>query len=77
MRYSFTVRVSGVNTDADHYEDAFYEAGCSDALVAVIDDNIFLDFDRDAPSFEEAIKSATLDIERAGGKVLDVKRIED
>jgi hypothetical protein len=76
MRYSFTARVSGVNTDTDHYEDALYEAGCSDALIAVIGDNVFLDFDRDASSFEEAIRSATLDIEKAGGKVLDVKRIE-
>jgi hypothetical protein len=75
MRYSFTVHVSGVNTETDSYEDALFEAGCGDALVAVIGDDLFLDFDREAPSFEEAIRSATLNIEKAGGKVLDVKRI--
>jgi hypothetical protein len=75
MRYSFTVRVSGLSTDPDHYEDALYEAGCDDALIAVIDDTIFVDFDREAPSFDEAVRSATLNIEKAGGKVAEVKRI--
>jgi hypothetical protein len=75
MRYSFTIRVSGLSTDADHYENALYEAGCDDALIAVIDDTIFVDFDREATSFEEAVRSATLNIEKAGGKVIEVKRI--
>jgi hypothetical protein len=75
MRYSFTLQVSGLNTDAENYEDALYAAGCDDALVAVIGDSLFLDFDRDAPSFEEAIQSATMNIEKAGGKVLGVKQI--
>ena len=61
--------------DADHYENALYEAGCDDALIAVIDDTIFVDFDREATSFEEAVRSATLNIEKAGGKVIEVKRI--
>jgi len=77
MRYSFTVQISGLSTDTDHYEDALYEAGCADALVAVVGDEVFLDFDRDALSFEEAIKSATVNIEKAGGKVLNVKRIKE
>jgi hypothetical protein len=75
MRYSFTVRVSGLSTDAYHYENALYEAGCDDALIAVIDDTIFVDFDREATSFEEAVRSATLNIEKAGGKAIEVKRI--
>ena len=75
MRFSFTIRVSGLSMDADHYEDALYKAGCDDALIAVVDDTIFLDFDREAASFEEAVKSATLSIESAGGRVADVKQI--
>ena len=73
MRYSFTVRVSGLSSDPDQYEDALYEAGCNDALVAVIDNTIFVDFDREAPSFEEAVRSATFNIEKAGGRVAEVK----
>jgi hypothetical protein len=75
MRYSFTVRVSGLSSDPDQYEDALYKAGCDDALVAVIDGAIFLDFDREAPSFEEAVRAATLNIEKAGGRVAEVKPI--
>jgi hypothetical protein len=75
MRYSFTIRVAGLGTDPNQYEDALYEAGCDDALAAVIDDMLFVDFDREAPSYEEAVKSATLNIERAGGKVAEVRQI--
>lgn len=77
MHYSFTIQVSGLNTDTDNYEDVLYEAGCADALIVVVGQSLFLDFDRDAPSFEEAIQSATLNIEKAGGKVLEVKRIHN
>jgi hypothetical protein len=77
MRYSFSVRVSGLSTDPDQYEDALYEAGCKDALVAVVDDSLFVDFDREAPSFEEAVRSATLNIEKAGGRVAEVRQINE
>jgi hypothetical protein len=40
---------------------------------AVVGDAIFLDFDREAPSFEEAVKSAVLDIEKDGGSVVSIK----
>ena len=73
MRFSFTVQVSGLGVDADHYENALYEAGCDDALIAVVGDAVFLDFDREAPSFEEAVKSAVLNIEKAGGVVASIK----
>lgn len=77
MRYSFSVRVSGLSADPEKYEDALYAAGCLDALVAVIDDALFVDFDREAASYEEAVKSATLNIEKAGGKVADVRQITE
>jgi len=75
MRFSFTVQVSGMSMDADYYEDALYKAGCADALIAVVGGTLFVDFDREAPSFEDAVKSATLCIENAGGKVASVKQI--
>lgn len=71
-QYSCKLRISGFNIEEDHYEDALYEAGCDDALVAVIDGTIFLDFDREASSYENAVKSAIRDVEHAGGRVLKI-----
>jgi hypothetical protein len=71
-RYSFTVEVAGISAEDDCYEDALYQAGCGDALVAVIDGKMRLDFDREASSFEEAVRSVAADIERAGGKIVKV-----
>jgi hypothetical protein len=72
MSYSFTLEVSGIDTRRENYENALYETGCDDALVAVVDGTLFLDFQRDGSSFAEAVKSASHDIELAGGKVVRV-----
>ena len=37
MSHLFTIQVTGIDLSRD-YEDALYEAGCDDALIAVIDD---------------------------------------
>ena len=71
MSHLFTIQVTGIDLSRD-YEDALYGAGCNDALIAVIDDALFLDFDRNAPSFDQAVNSAKSDIERAGGHVVRV-----
>jgi hypothetical protein len=33
---------------------------------------VYLDFDREAPSFEEAVASAKMNVEKAGGKVIAI-----
>jgi hypothetical protein len=71
MIHVFTLEVSGLDVGAN-YEDRLYDAGCSDALPAVVNGTLFLDFDRDASSFEEAVKTARRDVEAAGGKVVRV-----
>ena len=68
MNHAFTLRVSGIDI-ASNYEVRFYEAGCDDALVAVIGGQVYLDFDRDATTFDAAVQSARQDVERAGGRV--------
>jgi hypothetical protein len=73
--YSFKLQVAGINTSAETYEDALYEAGCDDALVIVVDGQVFLDFDRDAPSYEAAVTSAKSDVEKVGGHVIEVERL--
>jgi hypothetical protein len=75
--HSFTLRVAGISTEDDHYEDILFEAGCGDAPIGVLGEEMFLDFDRAALSFDEAVKSAIQDVEKAGGKVIKVDRIVD
>jgi len=74
-QYSFTLRVAGIKTDNEYYEDALYDAGCTDALVVIQDGDLFIDFDRQAPSYELAVQSATHSVQRAGGQVIGVDRI--
>jgi hypothetical protein len=74
-RYSFTLHVSGLNTDNEYYEDALYNAGCTDALIAVVDGDVLIDFDRQAQSYDLAVQSATREVQKAGGKVTNVERI--
>jgi hypothetical protein len=69
-RFSFTVQVSGLDPAQDDYEERLFRAGCGDGLVAVIDGKLFVDFDREAASFDTAVASASGDIERAGGHVV-------
>ena len=75
MLYSFTLHVAGLNPDNEYYEDALYNAGCTDALIAVVDGTLFLDFDREALSYDLAVQSATRAVEKAGGRVIGIDRI--
>src|SRR5271155_1750768 len=47
MSHLFAIQVSGIDLKRD-YEDILYGAGCDDALIAVIDDVVYLDFTREA-----------------------------
>jgi hypothetical protein len=75
--FSFTLQVAGIDTESDDYEDAFYGKSCDDALVTVIGGTMFLDFDREAESYDSAVTSAIRDVEQAGGKVVKVEKIFD
>ena len=72
MNHAFTLQITEIDPTRSDYEDALYDAGCDDALIAVIDNAVYLDFDREAPSFAAAVESATRDVERAGGRVVRV-----
>ena len=72
MNFAFTLEVSGIETGRENYEDALYEAGCDDALIAVVNGTMYLDFHREASSFEDAVKSASRNVKLAGGKVVRV-----
>jgi hypothetical protein len=71
--FELTIAASGVDPAAEDLEDRFFEAGCSDATIAVTDGVITLQFAREANNLEEAIASAHAAIIRAGAKVEEVK----
>ncbi len=64
--WTFTLVLSGVRALTDGVEDALFESGCDDALLGTRDGTVYLDFDRQAPSFREAILAAVADVEGAG-----------
>jgi hypothetical protein len=74
-QYSFTLHVVDIHTDNEYYEDALYNAGCADALVVIQNGELFLDFDRQAPSYDLAVQSATRAVQQAGGRIIGVDRI--
>lgn len=71
--YEFTIVATGLSIDGDDWEDAFYAAGCDDALVSVQRGVFVIEFEREAASATAAIESAVADVRRAGAIV---KRIE-
>lgn len=69
-KYHFTIIASGLDPEADDFEDRFFEAGCDDATISVQRGATILEFTRDAKSFPHALVSAFLDVQKAGAKVV-------
>ena len=65
--HQFTLVVEGPDLQTDALVDALHEEGCGDALVGRVDGVQYLDFDREAPTLEEAVFSAVRDSERVEG----------
>ncbi len=76
---SFTLILTGLAELSDDISDALFEAGCDDALIGIRDGVVFLDFDREASSFREAVLSAIADVEGAGigATVLRVENVSN
>ena len=64
--YEFTLIVEGPDLQADERIDALYESGCDDALVGRSHGVQYLDFEREAPTLEDAILSAIANVESVG-----------
>ncbi|MGA9796333.1 MAG: hypothetical protein WBQ17_12455 [Rhizomicrobium sp.] len=71
--YEFTIVASGLDPEAEDFEDRFFEAGCDDATISWQKGAIVLDFAREAQTFAKALVSAFADVQKAGAKV---ERIE-
>jgi hypothetical protein len=67
--FEFTIVASGLDHEADDFEDRFFDAGCDDATIALTRGAITLQFAREASSLAAAVQSAIADVERAGAEV--------
>ncbi|HEX2764105.1 MAG TPA: hypothetical protein VHM92_09755 [Allosphingosinicella sp.] len=67
--HEFTVIASGLDPEADGFEDRFFEAGCDDATLSFQKGVIIVEFSREAVSFSKAVASAYEDVLRAGAHV--------
>jgi hypothetical protein len=73
--HAFTLVLGGASSLTRELQDALFESGCDDALLGIRDGVVFLDFDRQATSFRDALLSAIADVERAAAGV-SVVRVE-
>lgn len=76
--YEFSLRYALPDPDANPFDfvDALYEAGCDDAMIGTGKrGSIMLEFDREAATAEEAMRSAAACVERAipGARLLEAK----
>ncbi len=71
--YEFDVVLDGVAEILEADADALFASGCDDGSPASCDGVAWVHFDREAPSLEEAICSAVLQVRAAG---LAVSKVE-
>ena len=73
--YEFTLIVEGPDLQDESNAEALFRAGFDDAMIAKIGSLQYLDFDREAESFAEAVFSATERFETAvtGARVVHLE----
>jgi predicted DNA-binding transcriptional regulator AlpA len=69
----FAIVASGLDPNADDFEDRFFEAGCDDATIVVKRGAIILEFAREADSLSDAIESAIASVRRAGAEIVRIE----
>ncbi len=73
--FHFTLIVEGPDLQAPPLIDSLFDAGCDDAAVGCAHGVQYVDFDREAETFDDAILSAVDDIEKLDG--VEVVRVAD
>lgn len=61
--FQFTLVLKNVHEKTNDLEDSLYEAGCDDALINFRNGAVYLNFDREASSLEEAVITAIKDVQ--------------
>ncbi|MCV3243765.1 hypothetical protein [Mesorhizobium sp. ZC-5] len=67
--FEFSIVASGLDHEADDFEDRFFEAGCDDATIAFARGAIILQFARQAETLVDAVNSAVENVKAAGASV--------
>lgn len=75
--FCFSVVLADVKEISTELEDAVFEAGCDDALLACSGGVVHLDFSREGISYEAAVDSASRAIQAAGYKVKSIRSFDD
>lgn len=70
--FHFVAYLAGSARITQRLQDRVYEAGCDDAALVSQNGRLLLDFDREAESLPDAIRSALSDIEDAGLKATEI-----
>jgi hypothetical protein len=75
MTHQFTLIVEGADLQDEASADALFEAGCDDATIGRVGATQYLDFDREAASFADAVFDATRAVEGAlpGARVVHLE----
>ena len=71
--HTFTLLLVNEHELTTELEDALFEAGCDDGMLFSKNQVVYIKFDRDADSLEEAVVSAINDVESAGFQVARVE----
>jgi len=71
--YTFTVVLGGQTEMTEDLAEALAAAGCDDGLAGSSNGVASVIFDREAESFEQAVRSAIADVQKAGCHVAWVK----
>lgn len=71
--HTFTLLLVNEHELTTDLEDALFEAGCDDGMLFSKNQVVYIEFDRDADSLEEAVVSAINDVESAGFQVARVE----
>jgi hypothetical protein len=69
---TFILILKNVDDTTQNLEDNLYEAGCDDALINYRSGTVYLEFDREASSLEDAVISAIKDVNSSGAEVASV-----
>jgi hypothetical protein len=78
--WEFTLELTGAEDLTTELADALFLAGCADATLSKSGGKLWLDFDRDSESLEEAVRTAIDNVRRAGERLgfsLDAKEARD
>lgn len=72
-KYEFTLILSGSPELTEEAAERLFEAGCDDGTPGTCNGVFSIDFHRQAPSLEEAIRAAIANVKSAG---YEVERVE-